>query len=296
MLSVVIPSLDEPRESLQSTINGLSGGAVSEVIVVDDCSSDPVSVKGAIVIRNPKRMGSAASRAIGIAIAKEPFVLTTDAHVKFRSPGWVKRIIQALSGKLERVLCFACVPTGKSFFKGKLYGGNLTVIGRNGGLDNVLAPKWNTSSPRDGRVQCVMGGAYAFSTDWYRKIGGYEGIIGWCPTELASLSLRTWAAGGECLVDPTIEVEHRFRDDPPFKLDPVFSAYNKIRLGMTVLPLETATLIPTTLGLVPGVDKALAMFSADLKEVYDDRAHMEDLAGGDLGVAMERSGINLKII
>jgi hypothetical protein len=117
-------------------------------------------------------------------------------------------------------------------------------------------------------------------------------MIGWCPTELASLSLRTLVAGGECVVIPSIEVEHRFRSDAPFGLDQKASAYNKIRLGMAVLPLGIATLIPTVLGMVPGVMDAVRMFSGNLREAFEDRERMESLAGGDLRAALEKGGID----
>lgn len=292
-LTVVIPSLNEPAESLSRTVDGIRESG-APVIVVDDHSDVPVAVKGARIIRNASRIGSAASRAVGIAAATTPFIATTDAHVAFRTPGWAAGIADSLSASPRRVLCFTCVPAGESTFKGRMYGGSLDVIASQGGLAGVLSPKWNTSCPTDKKVQCVMGGAYAFTVEWYRKIGGYSGMTGWCPTELASISLRSWAAGGDCAVETGIEVEHQFRNQAPFASDPVDSAYNKIRLGMAVLPIRVATVIPTALALVPGVSLAIERFSASFQSAFEDRERMETLARGDLKAALEKSGIDFR--
>jgi glycosyltransferase involved in cell wall biosynthesis len=294
LITVVIPSHNESLTVLKKTIDNLQYNNNINIIVVDDCSDIPVILNNALVIRNSRRMGSAASRKIGIRASKTDIIVTTDAHIQFRTKEWVKKITDILSNNPKHVVCFACIPTGETNFKSMTYGGNLTIMEQPWGLSHVLSPKWNTFCPQNHRVQCVMGGAYAFTTQWHRKIDAYSGIKGWCPTELASLSLRTWVAGGECVIDPTIEVEHYFRKQAPFEFDPIVSAYNKLRLSMAVLPLEIATTIPTALAMVPGIDQALKMFSGSLKETFRDRERMELLAGGNLKVALEKSGISFE--
>ena len=296
-ITIIIPSCNENPITLKETVEGILKGISKDkisVIVVDDFSDIPVKLNNVTVIRNSRRMGSATSRDIGILASSSNFIVTTDSHIKFKTR-WVEKIIDTLSRNPKQTLCFTCIPTGESDFKGRMYGGNIDIMVKPWGLSGVLSPKWNTSCPQNGKVQCVMGGAYAFTTEWYRRITPYSGIKGWCPTELVSLSLRTWLAGGECIVDPTIEVEHYFRSKAPFESDPVISAYNKIRLGMAVLPLEVATMIPTALGMVPSIDKAIKMFSNIFRDSFKDRNKMESLVEGDFKTALLKGGINLEV-
>ena len=295
-ITIVIPTLNEPHEVLAATVDGLlSSSAKTSIIVVDDGSDEKASLKKVTMIRNPRRLGSAASRAIGIAHARTPIILTTDAHVRFTTRGWDDRLRNLLSDDGKRIVCPTCIPVGETGFRGKLYGGDVTVASTGSGKPAVFLPVWRTSPSSDGTVGCVMGGAYAFAAEWYRKIGGYRGIKGWCPTELVAISLKTRMCGGTCFVDQAIEMEHRFREKAPFDVDPILTTYNKVRLAMTILPLRESTAVPTLMFMEPGVREAMKMILDDARDIHSDKLEFERAVGIDLQVAIGRAGLGVSL-
>ena len=270
-MSVVIPSLEEDQKKLCVMIDRIvSDRSVLEVIVVDDYSSAPLCLPNAKVVRNSSRLGSSKSREIGIAQASGSVILTTDAHVRFKSADWGSKIVEAVTSEPQNVFCPVCIPSGNCSFRGKLYGGNIDVMTTRNGRAAILETNWNESLSKDGIIGCVMGGAYAFSSAWHRKIGGYGGIKGWCPTEMAAISLKTRLAGGSCIV-LGVEMEHEFRTKPPFQFSKTQTVYNKLRLASVIFPPGIATMVPTLLSGTDGLMDALYENMADFKDIVAER-------------------------
>ena len=294
-MSVVIPSLEEDQKSLSLMIDRIvSDPSVSEVIVVDDFSSAPLRLQNAKVIRNLSRMGSAKSRAIGVSQATGSIILTTDAHVRFLTPDWSERMCEPILKDRKTVVCPICIPTGDCSFKGKLYGGSVEYLSMAPGIGLAFEPRWNVSRPQDRKVDCVMGGAYAFASEWHRKTNWYSGIKGCCPTELVAVGLKTRLAGGSCVV-AEVEMEHEFRASPPFQQNPCQSAYNKIRLASVVFPPEVSGVVPALLRGKEGIMEALKEFVADYKAVVSDRDSFRVACGCTPWEAIERGGIRFGI-
>lgn len=295
-ISVVIPSLNEDRETLSRVVDLLSSDpSVEEVIVVDDCSSTPLSLGNARVVRNSCRLGSAASRAAGIALAKSPVVLTTDAHVRFKTKGWGTQIADAIAANPKGIVCPSCLPVGDCSFRGKLYGGHLDSFSSRRGCPVVLESRWNSETTANGMVGCAMGGAYAFDASWNRKIGGYSGIKGCDPIELVSLSLKTRLSGGSIVVLPDIEMEHSFRKKPPFDVGCSRTAYNKMRLSFVAFPPEVSTIVPTLLVGSDGSVEAISEFMSDFGEIVSERDSFWGACGVDQEEAIKRAGIEFNI-
>lgn len=294
-MSVVIPSLEEDQKKLYVMVDRIiSDRSVVEVIVVDDFSSVPLCLPNAKVVRNSSRLGSAKSREIGIAQASGSVILTTDAHVRFKSADWGSKIVESVTSNPKNVFCPVCIPSGNCSFRGKLYGGSIDIMVIRNGRAAILEPKWNESPPEDGIIGCVMGGAYAFSAAWYRKIGGYGGIKGWCPTEMVAISLKTRLAGGSCVVIG-VEMEHEFRTKPPFQLAKPQAVYNKMRLASVVFPPEIATMVPTLLSGSDGLMDALRGNMADFKEIVAERDWFWKGCTEDPRTAAEMAGIEFEI-
>ena len=294
-ISIVIPSLNENCEKLKACIDELClDKTVQEVIVIDDCSDSPLKIDNARVIRNNKRMGSAASRHIGIAYASSPFILTTDAHVRPRTRNWGEIVCSHLEMKPMDVVCSVCIPVGECSFRRAIYGGRVDVLDTRNGVPVVFETNWNTERAIDGRVGCIMGGCYAFSLAGYRKTQGYSGIKGWCPTEMVSVSLKTRLIGGECVVLP-FEMEHEFRRVPPFPVGKMYTVYNKMRLATVIFPSEISTIVPTFLQGKDGVRDDLAQYMSDFSKIMTERDTFAYACGGDMHKALLRSGISFGI-
>jgi hypothetical protein len=227
-------------------------------------------------------------------LASSEIILTTDAHVKFRSPAWGKKIVEAVENDPKSIFCPICIPTGCSTFRGTLHGGSLDIMTIRSGRAVILEPRWNESPTQNGIIECVMGGAYAFSSSWYRRIGGYGGIKGWCPTEMAAISLKTRLAGGSCLVIAT-EMEHEFRAKPPFQMEAPKTAYNKMRLASVAFPPEVSIMIPTLLSGTTGVEDAMIERMSDFLDIAKEREQLWGEYEYGTREAAEQAGIKFEI-
>jgi glycosyltransferase involved in cell wall biosynthesis len=294
-IAVIIPSLNEGDAVVDTVCNLLasaSNGEAVEVVVVDDSSDKPVGkIDGATVVRNPFRCGPASSRDIGICHTTAPVVLTADAHMEFPI-GWMDRLTEEIRSNPESIVCTACqdMDTGAT-----MYGATIDIIKEASDIRafKILEPRWNLGFPgrQSRQVMCVMGGAYAFNRDWNRKILGFRGIKGWCPSELVSLSLKSWLAGGDCRVMPSFVVRHRFRKTAPFSVNQSERTYNKMRIAQGLLPPSPyAGLAFACLG---GDKSALEMFSGDLREILREREHNQSVAKRSLEEVCERFGVEL---
>ena len=97
MVSVIIPAHSESR-TIRGVIEPMLGHPlVSEVIVVDDASSDDTAAvareAGATVISMPENGGKAAAMSLGVAAARSDVVFFSDADIVGLTPEIVSRIV-----------------------------------------------------------------------------------------------------------------------------------------------------------------------------------------------------------
>jgi GT2 family glycosyltransferase len=295
-ISIVIPFLNEDINKVKSLIdNWALDRLISEIILVDDCSDKPLVLNNAKVIRNQTRVGSAASRDIGIKASSGSIIITTDAHVSPKTKGWIEKLIAPVLEDRKTIVCPICIPAGNSQFKGSLYGASLDIFAKRNGQVSLLNPIWNTKQPSDSKIECIMGGAYVFDASWYREIGGYSGIKGWCPTEMVAISLKTRLAGGRCVVARNVEMEHEFRAKPPFPIGSSKTAYNKMRLATVTLPPEYATMITKLLTGTPMMKEAITEYMRDFKDIMAEKGNFQSICNCDLHEAVKRAGIDFGV-
>jgi hypothetical protein len=182
------------------------------------------------------------------------------------------------------------LPIGSCSFRKLAYGGCLDVLAVRGGHAVVLEPRWNVEIPKDGTVECVMGGVYAFHSEWYRNIGGFSGMKGCGSISLVAISLRTRLAGGSCVVLTDVVSEQSFGQEVP--VEPGVVAYNKIRLAMSALPLGITTIIPTVLAGAKGTEEIMKLVMSDMQDIHKAREILELACGCSLAEAASRSGIS----
>lgn len=106
MLSIVIPAFEESATVGQCVAEALSCPEASEVIVVDDGSSDDTAAiaeqAGAKVIRLERNVGKAGAMNVGVREARYDTILFLDADVTGHSPRVLSDIVQpVLRGQYE---------------------------------------------------------------------------------------------------------------------------------------------------------------------------------------------------
>lgn len=103
-LSAVISFLNEGEE-VENTVSSVLQYAEGKVdiIVINDGSSALYDYAEMLVpypdvtyIRNEKRMGVAACRDLGVEMAKTPYFILLDSHMRFYRVGWVDEITRLL--------------------------------------------------------------------------------------------------------------------------------------------------------------------------------------------------------
>lgn len=100
-VSAVVPARDEGR-TIRSVVEVLVGHPlVSEVIVVDDASTDDTAERareaGAIVLAMPQSGGKAAAMSLGAAAARNDVILFTDADLIGLDREMVSRIVEPVT-------------------------------------------------------------------------------------------------------------------------------------------------------------------------------------------------------
>lgn len=106
MVSVVIPAFDEAATIAQCVTEALRCAEATEVIVVDDGSSDDTAclaeAAGAKVVRLARNAGKAAAMHAGVCEARHDVILFLDADVTGHTPAALTSIINpVVSGQYE---------------------------------------------------------------------------------------------------------------------------------------------------------------------------------------------------
>ena len=276
-ISIVIPTYNDAARTCKTIDNIFSSCSNKnnlDVIVVNDGSTEKYEIKNKQVtyIENKSNIGISQSRNIGILAAKSDQILTTDSHILFEKKGWDEEIIEAVKSNPQSILCFACRDLSS---KKVYYAGGFSFLHSN--TDLILNPNLLIDIPNVNfcDVPAVIGGAYAFSKNWYSNILGMNGIIG-CGVGETFLSIKSYLAGGDCKLIKDIKIGHDFQ-----KIEYTISKgniyYNKIFLSMTILPSLFTTIV---INMLPnGKDKDLAMelFKRNSKDMMQKRLDYEEI-------------------
>jgi GT2 family glycosyltransferase len=229
-ISVVVPSRNE-GPYLAATVDNLLAGLPSdaELIVVDDDSTDG-STKAlgtdprVRVERTPACVGPAAARNLGAALATGRVIVFSDAHVQ-APPDWVP----ALTAPLRRPEVGGTGPVLCDLFVREAKGHGLRFC------DSATSLEW---LPRNGdepyAVPVLPGFFIAMRREVFIEIGGFDDGMLVYGMEDPELSVHLWARGYQCVLVPTIEVAHLYRNPPPdYQSDWETGLHNILRLGVT---------------------------------------------------------------
>jgi GT2 family glycosyltransferase len=217
-------------ERLRRTVDSLLAGlpADGEVVVVDDGSADGSAdalagrYLGVTVARPKVRLGVAGARNDGAALAQGEVLVFSDAHVAAQ-PGWLPPLLEVLAQPGVGLAAPVVAAMGRPDARGHGFRWK----------DAALNIEW--LGPRSGEphpVPMAPGCFLAMRREVFAAVGGFDpGMIVW-GMEDAELCLRLWTLGFECLLVPSVTVEHLFRSSHPYPVawEPVL--HNVLRLAV----------------------------------------------------------------
>lgn len=250
-LTAVISFLNEGEEvgrTVESVLQFADGKV--DVIVINDGSSALYDYEEMLApypdvtyIRNEKRKGVAACRDMGVEMAKTPYFLLLDSHMRFYHAGWVDRITDLLDEDDRRILCCQT----KALVKDEsdeivplrvktAYGARINLTDESCLLD----PKWRCGDDPNPEatvvdVPCVLGATYAGSRRYWKYLRGYEGLR-FYGLEEPYISMKAWLEGGRCQLIKDIEVGHIYRTRSPYRVANDEIMYNRMLIASLLLP------------------------------------------------------------
>lgn len=235
---------DEVTRTCQSAIDNATGPI--QIIVIDDGSVKPATVPSGVNLhRLEKPIGLFAAKRLAVEGALSEAVILTDAHVRFE-PGWDGEFAEAVGHRPDAVhVAYSSglmnadadpdwVPD-VSKAKGTYYGANF-VVRRNDpkkGL-RILEGVWQ-GKRKEGAIPCPMGSVYGISKTWWNRVDMLAGLCVWGGQE-PDMALRTWLAGGEVLLIPTVRTAHVFRKKTPYPSDPTAIWMNRMYMAAVLPP------------------------------------------------------------
>lgn len=298
-LTIIIPFLNEGDEPLKTIISLNQNGNVDlfDVVLVHD-SADPIpftipsEYKNVKIHINGKHCGVSESRMNGVTLSETPYILLTDAHMRFEQNGWLETTIKALEENPKTLFC--CDTRGVenekiAFHRGGGYGCRLLMKNEfnnktvNVSFDNlILSPKWLPENKLLQRyeIPCVMGAYYAMSRSWFDYIGQLGGLYMW-GSEESCLSLKTWLMGGKCILLKDVKVGHKYRDQVsplPYKLYNWYKLYNLMYLVHVLFPDDLLDSAIKQLKLIPylnEVNKACELIELRFSAIIKDRKEFQ---------------------
>ena len=181
----------------------------------------------------------AKTRHKGIIQSVGDIIIIIDAHMRFKDDALT---IMAKHAEKHGLCCAITHHNEKcEFSKDKRYfGARMTYKVIDRGQHLALAGKW-TDAKKAGEVSCVMGGAYAFTREWYYKVGQPLAMLeGWGGDE-ESLSIASWLSGQmpHCV---DAEIAHRYRPNPPWQvteLEKRNARFSRLAVIHATVPLDS---------------------------------------------------------
>lgn len=209
--SLVIAAFDEGPD-LEATVAlaRASEPAPSEIIVVDDCSQEPVEGRlrafpDVVVVRTPSRLGAGPSKAYGGLMATGDLIVLMDAHLRF-SQDWLRIALDAHSRFPSSILC----PVSTGFRQNDTFNGAGARFTRRGDL--ALDLDWLGARDRDmvDLVPAVLGGCYFIPKNIWSVLGGFNPCLSGWGYEEQDLSIRAWLSGFDCRCINGLLVQHNY--------------------------------------------------------------------------------------
>jgi len=243
--SILLASRNE-GSSLRKTVESICANSPSRTSSNSSLSMMPPAMTVVPFSRNrnsvdcrshrPERRarGLIFSRARAAALAAGQYLIFLDAHCAV-APNWLAALEAALESIDGQALRFP--PSMSSV---RVLGHRLRQSG--GGRLFLGTPFldfcWAEPFEVEGKLcTCTMGGgAWMCARAWYEQLGGLDRGMRYWGGENVDFPLRTWVAGGYCLVAPASAIGHYFKENPANPTSGPTITYNKIRAATRSSP------------------------------------------------------------
>jgi glycosyltransferase involved in cell wall biosynthesis len=269
-LSIIIAHRNEPDHLLETirSIRETSPRDEVEIIVVDDASLprlDPGAIDPAFcsrrtdvetkpinfrVFSSATRRGHAWARDYAAKYAAGPWLMFTDAHMRFE-PGWFDNFkIHALvaGGKTLFGAPYLSCRDSADNLMATYWGARFNYYGESvmdpGHLELLVnAPLVDRPAPADGaqrtpfEAPSIIGAAYFLTRDWFQHIGGLPCFVHWSGTDEWMLAVKTWLCGGAVLIMPDVRVRHVLYSNRK-EMNKSQLLFNKLSAAYQVMPEE----------------------------------------------------------
>lgn len=250
-LTVVMPFKNEGEE-VANTVKSIrdTAGMSVDIIAIDDDCDDGFDYEGSLrgmnvtYVRNSYRLGASLSKERGAQLAKTPYFILLDAHMRFYDSEWATYIVRELDANPQRLLCCKSVCLQKDE-KGivsvhpKSYspqGAYLSFCSNK----YVPAIDWNNYTEclptcAENQIPCVLGAGYVTSKSYWNKIRGLQGLLHY-GCEEAYISIKAWKEGGGCYLLPNLTIGHIYRKKFPYPVYSFQCIYNNLIISELLFP------------------------------------------------------------
>ena len=270
-LSVVIISRNEGAE-LRRTLESFRATLPqrSEIVVVDDCSTDG-STRGLRRVIRANGIGVARARNLGVSKTSGDLLFFADAHIRLEKRWW-----QPLAEVLQDRKVAAVAPAVTHLPATRRRGFGLTFTGPD------LDARW---LPRQGMTPfsapILPGCSLMMRRTTFDAVGGWDGGLlhrGGVDNEM---SVRLWLLGYELMVAPQVVVPHLFRNASPYPVGWPQYLHNRLRLAFVHLNAARLAKVVKALHKEPAFGEAMELLvsgdiSARRRELLARRARSDD--------------------
>lgn len=272
-----------------------------KILLMDDDSDDNYDYQRIANLyhcdyhRNKERRGSAGSKHDGANMCTTPYFCFFDGHQRVYNQNWDTRLLNLLKENPFSILAARTIYISQDK-NGVYVNEDARNKNYNGGASENYCginaccyvqstpsyefdPKWvtkfedNDPSHDLSPVPCVLGAVYAMSTNWWKYIKGYYGLVIYGLEETFMCS-KTWLAGGSCFVIKDWGVGHLYRDKNASYIDPSNVDANRMYLmhffstDQTLINAHKQMLL-NRIGQ-KAYDEAVAVFDKYQKDIVDE--------------------------
>lgn len=200
-ITVVIPTFARDNDALQRVTTLATSLSEMRVIVVDDCSPQPVAIDGATVVRHDTNQGPGVARNTGLALVSTPFVAFIDDDVSITAA-----CIQLLAAQMSNDKVALVAPRIISSQNNRLTGDYESLhspldLGEHPSLIRPFA-----------RVSYVPAATIVCRTNAVRELKGFTADMRM--GEDVDFVWRLVDAGYTCRFEPTLTCIHESRSTP----------------------------------------------------------------------------------
>jgi glycosyltransferase involved in cell wall biosynthesis len=304
-LSVIIPYHNEGLDFISTTVKSIQDtiDVSYEIIVVDDCSDQPLGsisgrwedLPGVKILRHnqPKGVGQAFDTGVKQAKADNLFLMGSD--IRFIPNNWASKMIKEADDHPKAFTCTTCVGLNAESEEGMDINIRKNRSRRNGArilifhdkkshpkkpdnFRNILECQWlpvyKGESKESFEIPAILGAAYIVKKEWYNYVDGWWGHRSWGTLE-PMISLKSWFMGGSCRTAPDVMTGHIFKRHGTHGTLSHHLMYNKLLVATLLFDEHNSSRLIAFLGHNPQVDKGRRMFKKYEKQILAKRKEYE---------------------